>query len=81
MNDSDSKFDQEQHEFQEEWLSAYLDGELSPAQVAIVEERLQVDSVLQQTLLDLQKVRSLVADLPAWPTARSPGSASSFIPR
>ncbi|MCR9291421.1 MAG: hypothetical protein NXI32_01800 [bacterium] len=66
MNSSESGSNNEQHEYQEEWLSAYLDGELAPHQVAIVEQRLQIDSVAQQTLLDLQRVRRLVGKLPAW---------------
>lgn len=66
MNYPESGSDNEQHEYQEEWLSAYLDGELAPHQIAIVEQRLQIDSVAQQTLLDLQRVRRLVGKLPAW---------------
>ena len=66
MNTPESNADREPAEFQEDWLSAYLDGELAPEQVAIVEQRLASDASLQATLEDLQKVRQLVSDLPIW---------------
>ncbi|MEZ6134843.1 MAG: hypothetical protein R3C53_08030 [Pirellulaceae bacterium] len=53
-------------EYDEEWLSAYLDDELSDAQRHIVEGRLAVDPVAAATLADLQRVRSLVRQLPTW---------------
>jgi anti-sigma factor RsiW len=53
-------------EFQEEWLSAYLDDELTEAQRQVVEQRLAIDPAAQATLEDLQRVRSMVAKLPSW---------------
>ncbi len=54
-------------EFQEEWLSAYLDDELTNEQRQVVEQRLAVDPVAQATLEDLRRVRAMVAKLPGWP--------------
>lgn len=53
-------------EYQEEWLSAYLDDELTDAQRQVVEQRLATDPAAQATLEDLQRVRSMVAKLPSW---------------
>jgi anti-sigma factor RsiW len=53
-------------EFQEEWLSAYLDDELTDEQRRVVEQRLAVDPAAHATLEDLQRVRSMVANLPSW---------------
>ena len=53
-------------EFQEEWLSAYLDDELTEGQRQVVEQRLAVDPAAQATLEDLQRVRAMVAKLPSW---------------
>ncbi|MEC8558394.1 MAG: zf-HC2 domain-containing protein [Planctomycetota bacterium] len=69
MTERTTRIENEPFEFQEEWLSAYLDGELTSEQRSAVEARLQYDSNVQQMLLDLQKVRSLVAGLPEWPSA------------
>ena len=69
MTERTTGIENEPLEFQEEWLSAYLDGELTSEQRSAVEARLQYDSNVQQMLLDLQKVRSLVAGLPEWPSA------------
>lgn len=52
--------------YSEEWLSAYIDDELTDAQRAIVEQRLAGDSEAQQLLDDLRRVRGLVHQLPAW---------------
>ncbi len=57
---------QDSSEYTEEWLSAYLDDELTDTQRAIVEQRLASDSETQQLLDDLQRVRGLVNQLPAW---------------
>ncbi len=51
-------------EYQEEWLSAYLDDELTDEQRLVVEQRLAVDPAAQATLEDLQRIRSMVAKLP-----------------
>ncbi|MFK7737890.1 MAG: hypothetical protein AB8B50_17795 [Pirellulaceae bacterium] len=51
-------------QFQEEWLTAYIDGELNPEQRQEVERRLQFDSNAQLLLLDLQKIKGVVAELP-----------------
>ena len=47
-----------------ERLSAYLDDELSPADRAKLEHRLQTDSRLRATLAELQRVQTSLADLP-----------------
>ncbi len=52
--------------YQEEWLSAYLDDELSAAQRALVEQRISDDAHVAVMFQDLQRVRSLVGSLPAW---------------
>lgn len=57
---------QDNSEYSEEWLSAYIDDELTDAQRAVVEQRLASDSETQQLLNDLQRVRGLVNQLPAW---------------
>jgi hypothetical protein len=53
-----------QHEFHDELLSAYLDGELSGEERARVEERLAVDPVARQTLADLRSVSQAMRGLP-----------------
>ncbi len=53
-------------QFQEEWLSAYLDDELTAEQRQVVEQRLAVDPAAQSMLDDLRRVRSMVSKLPAW---------------
>ncbi|MDX1925668.1 MAG: hypothetical protein SFV81_04080 [Pirellulaceae bacterium] len=53
-------------EFQEEWLSAYLDDELTEEQRQVVEQRLAIDPAAQATFEDLQRIRSMVAKLPSW---------------
>ena len=53
-------------EYQEEWLSAYLDDELTAAQRALVEQRIVEDEQADVMLQDLMRVRSLVGKLPAW---------------
>lgn len=53
-------------EYQEEWLSAYLDDELTAAQRALVEQRIVEDEQAAVMLQDLMRVRSLVGKLPAW---------------
>lgn len=52
--------------FREEWLSAYLDGELTEEQRQMVESRLASDPSARSTLEDLNRVRQMVAKLPAW---------------
>jgi hypothetical protein len=51
-------------EFHDELLSAYLDGELSPAERARVEERLVVDPVARQMLDELRSVSEAMQGLP-----------------
>lgn len=53
-------------EFQEEWLSAYLDDELTAEQRQVVEQRLAIDPAAQSMLDDLRRVRSMVSKLPSW---------------
>ena len=57
---------QSSSEYSEEWLSAYIDDELTDAQRAVVEQRMASDSETRQLLDDLQRVRGLVNQLPAW---------------
>ena len=52
--------------FQEEWLSAYLDNELSAEQRLIVEDRVNHDPRVRLILDDLKKIRGLVSSLPGW---------------
>jgi hypothetical protein len=53
-------------QYREDWLSAYLDGELSEEQREVVESRLATDPTARATLEDLNRIRSMVAKLPAW---------------
>lgn len=53
-------------DYKEDWLSAYLDDELSGRQREIVESRLESDPEAQQMLADLRRVRKLVLMLPGW---------------
>ncbi|MCA9134542.1 MAG: hypothetical protein KDA45_15335, partial [Planctomycetales bacterium] len=53
-------------EYQPEWLSAYLDDELPEPQRLIVQQRLESDPAARQVLEDLQRIRHLVGQLPAW---------------
>jgi hypothetical protein len=48
-----------------EQLSAYLDGELGPSQMAEIEARLQADPVLQRTLAQLSWMTASLKSLPA----------------
>lgn len=45
-------------------LSAYLDGELQPAEKARLEQRLATDSALRAALEDLRQTRSLLRQMP-----------------
>ncbi|MFO1064269.1 MAG: hypothetical protein U0892_10430 [Pirellulales bacterium] len=54
----------QENEFQEHWLSAYLDNELDDEQRAIVELRLAGDPEAQELLDDLRRVRNMVGELP-----------------
>ena len=54
-----------QHEFHDELLSAYLDGELTGEELARVEERLAVDPVARQTLAELRSVSQALRGLPS----------------
>lgn len=58
--------DQTHTEYSEEWLSAYIDDELSDAQRAIVEQRVAGDSHAQRLLNELQHMRGLIGQLPSW---------------
>ena len=66
MNTPETEFDDGLTEFHEEWLSAYLDGELTDAQRQCVEDRLANDSAAQEMLGDLERIRGLVRELPGW---------------
>ena len=79
MNMSNTDFDHENTDFQEEWLSAYLDGELSSQQRTLVEQRVSEDPAMAAILDDLRKVRSLVSSLPRWDAGEL--SAAAIIAR
>lgn len=66
MNSHGTEFDMENSDFQEEWLSAYLDDELSPEQRLVVEQHLSSNPAAQALLVDLQRIRKLVVELPDW---------------
>ncbi len=72
MNPSDHNhtardpLDQDPAEYSEEWLSAYIDDELTDVQRAIVEQRVASDSHAQRLLNELQHMRSLIGQLPSW---------------
>lgn len=66
MSQPDMNPDNSATEYQEEWLSAYLDNELTEQQRALVEERIANDGAAQQLLEELKQVRSLVSQLPGW---------------
>ncbi len=55
-----------ERDFHEEWLSAYLDGELSDEQVRVVRKRLENDPAACRMLQDLKEVRRMIACLPDW---------------
>ena len=55
----------------DEWLSAYIDGELPRDQKARLEARLAVDPGLRDQLAALQRTVTLVRDLPLTPAPRN----------
>ncbi len=69
MNTPTTQLENDWGEFHEEWLSAYLDGELNEEQRQVVEARLAEDAGARELLSDLERVRGLVRQLPAWPGA------------
>lgn len=62
--------------YHEEWISAYLDDELTAEQRQVVEARLATDPAARALLEDLQKVRNLIGDLPAW---KGPGINTAAV--
>ncbi len=68
-------------QFQEEWLSAYLDDELTAEQRQVVEQRLAVDPAAQTMLDDLRRVRAMVSKLPAWSGSELKFAIPSDLPR
>jgi len=66
MKPTNIDYNDDDTEYREEWLSAYLDDELTEEQQLIVEQRLARDSAAQATLNDLKRIRGLVQQLPAW---------------
>src|SRR5262245_6995901 len=64
-------------EFPDELLSAFLDGELSPAERAQVERHLATSEADRQLLSELRALRGEVAALP--PAAISPGFADRVV--
>jgi len=67
-------------EFQEEWLSAYLDDELTEEQRQVVEQRLAVDPAAHIMLDDVRRVRAMVAKLPSWAGAEFKFTIPSELP-
>jgi len=65
------KWRKPEHQWVEESLSAYLDGELSPAEKARVEQHLQECEACAQNLAALRQTVSLLKELP---TKRAPRS-------
>ncbi len=66
----------------EEWLSAYLDDELSAEQRQLVEAAVKEQPQLAQLLDELIATRRLIQQLPAFPTSssrRSPSSTKSAV--
>ena len=61
-----NNLDRDSSEYSDEWLSAYIDDELTETQRALVEQRLASDSEARQMLGDLQRVRGLVNQLSGW---------------
>ena len=60
----------------EELLSAYLDGELSPVELAELERHLQTDPALQEQLRELEE---LSAAIQAFPRLSAPESLSAAV--
>ncbi|GIW97557.1 MAG: hypothetical protein KatS3mg111_0890 [Pirellulaceae bacterium] len=56
----------------EDWLSAYVDNELTAEQRQQVEQWLATDPKAQATVAELQRARKLVAQLPPWPSDTKP---------
>lgn len=67
-------------EFSDEMLSAYLDGELSPADVGLVESRLKADAGARALLVELKSIRTAFADLPSY-TLEQESSSNTFSQR
>jgi hypothetical protein len=67
-------------EYTDEWLSAYLDDELSAEQRTIVEQRLVADTEAAELLKDLERVRGLVGSLPVWMGNNLPLALPSGLP-
>ena len=55
----------------DEWLSAYIDGELSPRERARLEARLAQDAALRARLESLQRTVALVRGMPSIPAPRN----------
>lgn len=81
MKPTNIDYNDDDTEYREEWLSAYLDDELTEEQQLIVERRLAGDSAAQATLNDLKRIRGLVQQLPAWsgPIAAVPPDRKSVV--
>lgn len=67
-------------EFSDEMLSAYLDGELSPTDVGLVESRLKADAGARALLVELKSIRTAFADLPSY-TLEQESSSNTFSQR
>lgn len=67
-------------EFSDEMLSAYLDGELSPTDVGLVESRLKADAGARALLVELKSIRTAFADLPSY-TLEQESSSNNFSQR
>lgn len=54
-------------EYSEEMLSAYLDGESTPAETALIERLLKEDAAIQEQLAEFTDVGRLLRDIPRTP--------------
>lgn len=81
MKPTNIDYNDDDTEYREEWLSAYLDNELTEEQQLIVEQRLAMDSAAQATLNDLKRIRGLVQQLPAWSGPMAAVPPPTAIPR
>jgi anti-sigma factor RsiW len=65
------KWRKPEHQWVEESLSAYMDGELSPAETARVENHLRECEACTENLTTLRQTVALLQELPAKPAPRS----------
>lgn len=69
------------HEFSDELLSAYLDGELSAPEVSAVESRLKADASARTLLTELKQLRTTFQSLPTYQLSSEADASQSFTRR